>query len=149
MPSGGVFKNQPVQNFSALAGRILLAAIFLISGLNKLSDFSGTATFMAGAGLPASEFLLVLTILIEVAGGLLIVLGLYTRQLSLILFLFMIPVTAVFHNPWGAGDPAQLQQQMIHFLKNLAIMGGLLHLSAFGPGYFSIEARQSGTASIT
>jgi putative oxidoreductase len=141
--------NQPVQNFSALAGRILLAAIFLISGLNKLSDFSGTATFMAGAGLPASEFLLVLTILIEVAGGLLIVLGLYTRQLSLILFLFMIPVTAVFHNPWGAGDPAQLQQQMIHFLKNLAIMGGLLHLSAFGPGYFSIEARQSGTASIT
>lgn len=141
--------NQPVQNFSALAGRILLAAIFLISGLNKLSDFSGTATFMAGAGLPASEFLLVLTILIEAAGGLLIVLGLYTRQLSLILFLFMIPVTAVFHNPWGAGDPAQLQQQMIHFLKNLAIMGGLLHLSAFGPGYFSIEARQSGTASIT
>ncbi len=141
--------NQPVQNFSALAGRILLAAIFLISGLNKLSDFSGTATFMAGAGLPASEFLLVLTILIEVAGGLLIVLGLYTRQLSLILFLFMIPVTAVFHNPWGAGDPAQLQQQMIHFLNNLAIMGGLLHLSAFGPGYFSIEARQSGTASIT
>ena len=141
--------NQPVQNFSALAGRILLAAIFLISGLNKLKDFSGTATFMAGAGLPASEFLLVLTILIEVAGGLLIVLGLYTRQLSLILFLFMIPVTAVFHNPWGAGDPAQLQQQMIHFLKNLAIMGGLLHLSAFGPGYFSIEARQSGTASIT
>ena len=141
--------NQPVQNFSALAGRILLAAIFLISGLNKLSDFSGTATFMAGAGLPASEFLLVLTILIEVAGGLLIVLGLYTRQLSLILFLFMIPVTAVFHNPWGAGDPAQLQQQMIHFLKNLAIMGGLLHLYAFGPGHFSIEARKSETASLS
>jgi putative oxidoreductase len=141
--------NQPVQNFAALVGRILLAAIFIISGFNKFSDFSGTAGFMSGAGLPAAEFLLVLTILIELAGGLLIVLGLYTRQLSLILFLFMIPVTAVFHNPWAAGDLAQVQQQMIHFLKNLAIMGGLLHLSAFGPGYFSIEARQSGTASMT
>ncbi len=141
--------NQSIQNFAALGGRLLLAAIFVISGLNKLSDFSGTAGFMSGAGLPAAEFLLVLTILIEVAGGLMIVLGWYTRQLALILFLFMLPVTAVFHNPWGAVDPAQAQQQMIHFLKNLAIMGGLLHLSAFGPGHFSIEARKSETASFS
>ena len=141
--------NQSIQNFAALGGRLLLAAIFVISGLNKLSDFSGTAGFMSGAGLPAAEFLLVLTILIEVAGGLMIVLGWYTRQLALILFLFMLPVTAVFHNPWAAADPAQAQQQMIHFLKNLAIMGGLLHLSAFGPGHFSIEARKSDTASFS
>jgi putative oxidoreductase len=141
--------NQSIQNFAALGGRLLLAAIFVISGLNKLSDFSGTAAFMSGAGLPAAEFLLVLTILIEVAGGLMIVLGWHTRQLALILFLFMIPVTAVFHNPWAAADPAQAQQQMIHFLKNLAIMGGLLHLSAFGPGHFSIEARKSETASFS
>jgi putative oxidoreductase len=141
--------NQSIQNFAALGGRLLLAAIFVISGLNKLSDFSGTAGFMSGAGLPAAEFLLVLTILIEVAGGLMIVLRWYTRQLALILFLFMLPVTAVFHNPWAAADPAQVQQQMIHFLKNLAIMGGLLHLSAFGPGHFSIEARKSETASFS
>ena len=141
--------NQSIQNFAALGGRLLLAAIFVISGLNKLSDFSGTAGFMSGAGLPAAEFLLVLTILIEVAGGLMIVLGWYTRQLALILFLFMLPVTAVFHNPWAAADPAQVQQQMIHFLKNLAIMGGLLHLSAFGPGHFSIEAKKSETASFS
>ena len=141
--------NQSVQNFVALVGRIFLAAIFVISGVNKLTDFSGTAAFMSGAGLPAAEFLLVLTILIEIAGGLMIILGLYTRQLALILFLFMIPVTAVFHNPRSAGDPVQIQQQMIHFLKNLAIMGGLLHLSAFGPGYFSIEARKSEAASFS
>jgi putative oxidoreductase len=141
--------NQSIQNFAALGGRLLLAAIFVISGLNKLSDFSGTAAFMSGAGLPAAEFLLVLTILIEVAGGLMIVLGWYTRQLALILFLFMLPVTAVFHNPWAAADPAQVQQQMIHFLKNLAIMGGMLHLSAFGPGHFSIEAKKSETASFS
>jgi len=141
--------NQSIQNFAALGGRLLLAAIFVISGINKLSDFSGTAAFMSSAGLPAAEFLLVLTILIEVAGGLMIVLGWYSRQLALMLFLFMIPVTAVFHNPWAAGDPAQVQQQMIHFLKNLAIMGGLLHLSAFGPGHFSIEARKPETASFS
>ena len=141
--------NQSIQNFAALGGRLLLAAIFVISGLNKLSDFSGTAAFMSGAGLPAAGFLLVLTILIEVVGGLMIVLGWHTRQLALILFLFMIPVTAVFHNPWAAADPAQAQQQMIHFLKNLAIMGGLLHLSAFGPGHFSIEARKPETASFS
>ena len=141
--------NQSLQNFAALGGRVLRAAIFVISGFNKLSDFSGTAAFMSEAGLPTSEILLVLTILIEVAGGLMIVLGLYTRQPALILFLFMIPVTAVFHNPWTAGDLAQVQQQMIHFLKNLAIMGGLLHLSAFGPGNFSIEARKSELASLS
>lgn len=141
--------NQSIQNFAALGGRLLLAAIFVISGINKLSDFSGTAAFMSSAGLPAAEFLLVLTILIEVAGGLMIVLGWYSRQLALMLFLFMIPVTAVFHNPWAAGDPAQVQQQMIHFLKNLAIMGGLLHLSAFGPGHFIIEARKPETASFS
>ena len=141
--------NHSLQNFAALGGRVLLAAIFLISGFNKLNNFSGTAAFMSGAGLPASEMLLVLTIAIEIVGGLMIVLGLYTRKVALILFLFMIPVTAVFHNPWAPGDPAQAQQQLIHFLKNLAIMGGLLHLSAFGPGYFSIEARRSGTASFS
>ncbi len=141
--------NQSIQNFAALGGRLLLAAIFVISGVNKLNNFSGTAEFMSSAGLPAAEILLVLTIGIEIAGGLMIVLGWYTRQLAVILFLFMIPVTAVFHNPWGAVDPAQAQQQTIHLLKNLAIMGGLLHLYAFGPGHFSIEARKSETASLS
>ena len=141
--------NQSIQNFAALGGRLLLAAIFVISGVNKLNNFSGTAEFMSSAGWPAAEILLVLTIGIEIAGGLMIVLGWYTRQLAVILFLFMIPVTAVFHNPWGAVDPAQAQQQTIHFLKNLAIMGGLLHLYAFGPGHFSIEARKSETASLS
>lgn len=140
--------NQSVQSFAALAGRILIAAIFVISGFNKLGNFSGTAAFMSGAGLPAADILLVLTLLIEIGGGLMIFLGLYTQSIALLMFLFMIPVTAVFHNPWSAIDPAQAQQQMIHFLKNLAIMGGLLHLYAFGPGRFSIEARDSADPSL-
>lgn len=139
--------NQSVQSFAALVGRLMIAAIFIISGFNKLGNFSGTAAFMSGAGLPAAEILLVLTLLIEIGGGLMILLGLYTQSTALLIFLFMIPVTAVFHNPWGAIDPAQAQQQMIHFLKNLAIMGGLLCLYAFGPGRFSLEARSPTAAS--
>lgn len=134
--------NQSVQDVASLAGRVLIAAIFVISGLNKLSDFSGTAAFMSAAGLPAADILLVLTLLIEVAGGLMIMLGLYTQSVALLIFLFMIPVTAVFHNPWVAVEAAQAQQQMIHFLKNLAIMGGLLQLFASGPGRFSLEHRK-------
>lgn len=141
--------HQPLQNSAALGGRLLLAAIFVVSGFNKLGNLSGTAAFMSSAGLPAAEILLVLTILIEIAGGLMIVLGLWTQALALLLFLFMIPVTTVFHNPWGAGDPAQAPQQMIHFLKNLAIMGGLLHLYAFGPGHFSLKFGRSAKGSLS
>lgn len=134
--------NDKSQNLIALAGRILLAAVFVLSGFNKLNNFSGTAGFMASAGLPITEVLLVMTILIELICGLMLVTGYRTRLAALILFLFMIPVTLVFHNPAAATDAALAQQQMIHFLKNLAIMGGLLQLWAFGPGAFSLDARR-------
>lgn len=127
----------------ALSGRILLSAIFLLSGINKLTDFAGTTAMMNSAGLPMAELLLVTTILIEVIGGLMLVFGWKTRAAALILFAFMIPVTLVFHNPWAAAESAISQQQMIHLLKNLAIMGGLLHLLAFGAGACSIEAHQA------
>lgn len=134
--------NDRSRNLTALAGRILLAAVFVLSGFNKLSNFSGTAGFMAGAGLPIAEVLLVLTILIEIIGGLMLVTGYRTRLAALILFLFMIPVTLVFHNPATATDAAMAQQQTIQLLKNLAIMGGILQLWAFGPGAISLDTRK-------
>lgn len=134
--------NQSNQNLAALVGRILLAAIFVLSGLTKLSDFAGTTVMMNSAGLPMAELLLVVTILIEVVGGLMLVIGWQTRYAALALLLFMIPVTAVFHNPWAVAESAVAQQQTIHFLKNLAIMGGLLNLLAFGAGAYSVEARK-------
>jgi putative oxidoreductase len=133
---------QSMQNLAALVGRLLIAAIFLMSGMNKLGAFTATAAMMSSVGLPMADLLLVVTIVIELAGGALLVLGWNTRAAALILFLFMIPVTAVFHNPWAAADAAAAQQQMIHFLKNLAIMGGLLNLLAFGAGGFSLGQRQ-------
>ena len=134
--------NQSNQNLAALIGRILVAAVFVLSGINKLGNFAGTAAFMTSAGLPMAELLLVLTIAIELICGLMLVVGWQTRFAALMLLLFMIPVTAVFHNPWAATEAVLAQQQMIHFLKNLAIMGGLLNLLAFGPGSYSLEARK-------
>lgn len=134
--------NDRSQNLTALAGRILLAGVFVLSGFNKLNNFSGTAGFMASAGLPMAEVLLVLTIVIEIFGGMMLVAGYRTRLAAMTLFLFMIPVTLVFHNPATAADAALAQQQMIQLLKNLAIMGGILQLWAFGPGAISLDARR-------
>jgi putative oxidoreductase len=133
--------NPSNQHLAALIGRILLAAVFVLSGINKLGNFTGTAAFMSGAGLPMAEVLLVATIAIELICGMMLVLGWRARFAAAVLLLFMVPVTAVFHNPWAAGDQEMAQQQMIHFLKNLAIMGGLLNLMAFGSGGYSIKAR--------
>lgn len=127
-----------LQNISALAGRILLALIFVLSGFNKITGFEGTAAYMAGKGLPMAEVLLVLTILIEIGGGLLLIIGYRARQAALLMFLFLIPVTLVFHNFWAA-PAAEAQMQMIQFMKNLSIMGGMLCVAAFGAGRYSLD----------
>lgn len=132
--------NTNVQNTAALVGRILLALIFIISGFGKITGYAGTAGYMASKGLPMVAVLLPLTILVELGGGLLIALGWKARWAAAVIFLFIIPVTLVFHNPAGL-DAAQAQQQMINLLKNLSIMGGMLGLFAFGPGGFSLDAK--------
>ncbi len=134
--------NTKVQNSAALAGRILLALIFIISGYGKITGYAGTAGYMASKGLPMVAVLLPLTILVELGGGLLIALGWKARWAAALIFLFLIPVTLVFHNPTGLA-PAEAQQQMINLLKNVSIMGGMLGLFAFGPGGFSLDAKQS------
>jgi len=102
-------------------GRVLLAGIFVVTGVRKILSFEDTAGFMAAKGLPFPEVLLVASIAIEVIGGLMVATGFRARTAALLLFLFMIPVTATFHPPT---DP----EQFINFLKNLSVMGGLLVL---------------------
>jgi putative oxidoreductase len=127
-------------NAAALAGRILLALIFILSGYGKLTGFAGTAAFMTSKGLPFAELLAALSIVVELGGGLAIVLGWKTREAAALIFLWMIPVTLIFHNPLGL-DPALAKQQLIHLEKNLSIMGGMLYLFAFGPGDFRLNAK--------
>lgn len=106
-------------------GRAFLGALFLISGLFKIVGFAGVAGWMTSSGLPAAEILLTLTIAIEVIGGLMLVIGWQARRAALMLAVFLVPVTIVFHGFWNA-DAAQFNDQLTAFLKNLAILGGML-----------------------
>jgi len=107
------------------AGRALLGVLFLISGVFKIGGFSGVAAWMASAGMPFASVLLVLTIAVEIGGGLTLITGWNARWGALVLALFLVPVSLVFHGFWSA-DAANYQNQFNHFFKNIAILGGML-----------------------
>ena len=111
-----------------LLGRVLLSAIFILSGLGKLPHFQAVAGMMAAKGIPLASVALVITLFIEIGGGLLVLIGYKAKYASLVIAVWLIAVTLVFHHFWGI--PAdQQQEQMVNFLKNVAIMGGLLVLA--------------------
>ena len=130
--------DKQLQDFLALAGRILLAAIFVMSGYGKIGSFATTAGYMASKGVPMASVLLVPTIIIELGGSLMLIFGYRARLAAIVLFLFLIPVTLMFHNFWAAAA-ADVQMQTINFMKNLGIMGGMLMVAAFGPGRLSLD----------
>ncbi len=127
-----------LQPVGLLLGRLLLTYLFLLSGFGKIGNFAGTAAYMASKGLPFSEVLLVVTIIIELGGGLMLILGWKARWAALAIFLWLIPVTLIFHAYWAV-DPEQARMQMIQFNKNLAIMGGMLYIAAAGSGRYSLD----------
>ena len=121
-----------MDSLAALAGRILLALIFLQSGVEKITSYSMVLGYMTKAGLPFPQVLLVVSAVVEIGCALALIVGWKTRLASIGLVIWMIPVTLIFHNP------ATGQDAMIHFMKNLAITGGLLVLFASGPGAWSL-----------
>jgi putative oxidoreductase len=123
-----------------LAGRILLAAIFVLSGVMKLADFEGALGHMQAAGIPYASTLLVIAAIAEIAGGLSIMTGFLTRLGAFGLFLYLIPTTLLFHNFWDYAGPERIAQSA-SFMKNLAIMGGLLILMAHGAARQSVDRR--------
>jgi putative oxidoreductase len=106
----------------------------------KITGFGGIAGYIASKGLPMPEVLAVLTILLEVGGGLMIAAGFKARWAAVAFFLWLIPTTFIFHKFWGI-DAAQVQNQMNNFLKNVSIMGGMALLFAYGPGAYSLDKR--------
>ena len=121
-----------LQQYGPLIGRILLSAIFIIAGTKKIFGFAGTAGYMASKGLPITEVLLVLTIIIELGGGLMILLGWQARWAATAIFMFLVPVTVVFHPAWA--DAAEFNAMF----KNLAIMGGMMYIMVYGSGPLSL-----------
>lgn len=125
-----------------LAGRVLLALIFVISGLGKIPTWNQTAGYMSSRGMPLVPLFLIGAICIEVGGGLSVMLGFRPRIGAAALMVFLVPATLVFHNFWTY-PPAEQQVQMAMFLKNLSILGGLLLVAAFGAGPASADSRRT------
>jgi len=128
-----------MRQYAPLAGRVPLAVIFLISGFGKITGFAGTASFMASKGMPFAEVLLAGALVFELAGAVMLILGWRARWGALLLIVFMIPATLIFHNFWAV-EVAQYRNQLNHFLKNVAMIGGLLYVMAFGAGPLSLDA---------
>ena len=129
---------QLAKQYGPFTGRILLALIFIMAGFNKIGGFAGTAGYIASKGLPMSEVVTVLTIIVEVGGGILLVVGWNARWAAAALAIFTLLAAFIFHAPWAA-TAAMAQAETINFMKNLAIAGGLLQVVAFGPGPFSMK----------
>jgi len=110
-------------------GRVLLASLFVISGLLKITAFSGVVGYMSSLGIPFATFAVLVTILVEVGGGLAIMTGWNARPAALVVALFTVGATLTAHRFWQA-DPASMQNQLNHFLKNVSIIGALLMLAA-------------------
>ena len=130
--------NPNIQNSAALVGRILLAVIFITSGIGKITGYDGTAAYMAAKGLPMVGVLLPLTILTELGGGILLAIGYQARWAALALAGFTILAALIFHNFWAV-EAAQKMAQQVSFMKNVAITGGLLVVFAFGAGRYSVD----------
>ena len=133
--------NTQLQNTTVLVGRILLGLLFVLSGFSKIAGFDGTVGYIASQGLPMPKLVAALTVLVELGGGLALIVGFYTRQAALILAVFTLLAGFIFHNFWAADATSKMMQQ-INFMKNLSISGGMLILAAFGPGSLGLDARR-------
>jgi putative oxidoreductase len=125
-----------------LIGRVLIGQIFILAGINKIMNFSMMTGYVAVAHLPLPKVSLAIAAAIEILGGLAILTGFHTRVASWIVFLFLIPTTLLFHNFWAMQGADRLDN-LGHFQKNLAIMGGLLILATFGAGAYSLDSARA------
>ena len=127
-------RSKSSRDLLALAGRVLIAAIFVLSGASKVADPAGTIAYIGSAGLPLPQLAFVAAAAIELVGGLALVLGYRTRLAALALAIFSLLAALTFHS--ALSD----QNQFIHFFKNIAMAGGLLQIVAFGGGRLSLDA---------
>lgn len=127
--------NQNLSGIASLAGRILLSAIFILSGFAKLGAPGPTQAHIAAAGLPLPVIAYVGAVLVELGGGILLAVGYKARLMALTLGVFSILAACLFHG--NLGD----QNQFIHFMKNVGLAGGMLYVFAFGSGPLSIDGR--------
>jgi putative oxidoreductase len=128
----------PARDAVVLLGRALVAYLFIPGGWAKLTGFSGTVAYIASQGVPMPEVAAAIAVAAELGLGLLLLLGWQTRWVAFGLALFVAVITPIFHGYWNAPAAARTMQK-INFDKNLAVVGGLLALSTFGAGRWSLD----------
>ena len=128
-----------MKDYVPLLARILISQIFLMSTLHKIMDPAGTQQYMAAYGMPLTGFFLLGAIALELGGGLSVLLGYKARWGAIALVIFLIPTTLIFHTKFSD------QVQAIMFMKNSAILGGLLMIACFGSGPMSLDTRAAPT----
>ena len=121
-----------------LLSRILIGVLFLVAGVRKFMFFAGSAGYFAKLGFPAPEAMTWVAIAVEILGGLLLIIGWRTRLVAWVLVIFVAVATFMAHRFWEFPE-AQFANQLNHFLKNIAVIGGLLMVTAFGPGSASVD----------
>ena len=126
---------QTSNRYLPLLGRILIGAPFILSGLGKLASYTATVGFIGSVGLPLPQLGWVIAIVVELGGGTLLLLGYRARLIASVLAAFALATAVFFHHNFAD------QNQMIHFLKNIMILGGLLQIVYFGAGPLSVDAR--------
>lgn len=123
-----------------VAGRVLLAAIFISSGLSKVTGWEGSLAYVGSAGLPLpSALLLVAAIVTELVGGAFIIAGFQTRAAALVLAGFSVLSAILFHNYWAVTDAQMAYFQSIMFWKNISMAGGFLVLAGHGAGALAVD----------
>lgn len=130
--------------YALLIGRILFAVIFLMSGPAHFS--AATIGFAASKGLPMASVLVPLSGIVEIIGGLSVLLGYKTKWGALLLIVFLIPVTFTLHTFWNITDPMMRQMDMAAFMKNISMTGAALMITYFGAGPISIDNKQTAKA---
>lgn len=132
---------KPLHRYGPLVARSLIALIFILSGFSKIGGFAGTVGYIASKGLPLPQLAAIAAIIVELGGGILVVLGWKARWAALAMAVFTAIAAVLFHNFWAV--PAdQVQNQMIHFMKNISMVGGLLYVVVHGSGPLSLDRSQ-------
>ncbi|MBK3664971.1 DoxX family protein [Bradyrhizobium diazoefficiens] len=126
-----------MNRYLPLIGRVLIGLPFAMSGLGKLAAYGKTTAMIAAVGLPVPPLAYIVAVALELGGGLLLIAGYQARLVSLALAVFCVAAGVAFHNNFAD------QNQMIHFLKNVMMAGGLLQIAAFGAGALSLDNRLS------
>lgn len=129
-----------LNRYGPLVGRVLLALIFITAGFSKITGFGGTVGYIEAYGLPMAQIAAIIAIVVELGGGIMIAVGWKARWGAAALFIFVLIASVIFHAFWAV-EADQVQLQNIMFMKNIAIMGGMLYIMVHGSGPMSVDKK--------